>query len=172
MARTLDFNLDSIEEPDGARIWVRGELDAYTAPQLRKLVDRLLDRPAMTMVIDLAVMSYYNALRVQGWIGDLALTIEHECFAGESLKVKLRQQYGTSFDGFAVEEQLQRLKAQLLPLFERANRQLLQNLQALQRPSCGAVPTVAIGQARQVNIAQQVNVQRKGGPSSQPLAPR
>jgi hypothetical protein len=131
------------------------------------------ESPAMTMVIDLAVMSYYNALRIQGWIGDLALTIEHECFAGESLKVKLRQHYGAHFDGFAVEEQLQRLKAQLLSLFERANRQLLQNLQALQRPPRGAMPTVAIGRAAQVNVAQQqVNVQRKSGRSSQPVAPR
>jgi hypothetical protein len=32
------------------------------------------------MLIDLAVMSYYNALRVQGWIGELALYIEHEFF--------------------------------------------------------------------------------------------
>src|SRR4029434_4975077 len=43
--------------------------------------------PAMTMIIALAVMSYANALRIQGWIGDLALSIEHECFAEESLKV-------------------------------------------------------------------------------------
>jgi hypothetical protein len=71
--------------------------------------------PAMTMIIDLAVMSYANALRIQGWIGDLALSIEHECFAEESLKVKLHQQYGVQFDGFAVEDHLRRLKEQLLP---------------------------------------------------------
>jgi hypothetical protein len=131
------------------------------------------DSPAMTMVIDLAVMSYANALRIQGWIGDLALTIEHELFAGESLKVKLRHQYGPQFDGFAVEEHLQRLKEQLLPLFERVNRQLLQNLQALPRPPRGAVPTVAIGRAGQVNVAQQqVNLQQGDGRSYQPIAPR
>jgi hypothetical protein len=62
--------------------------------------------PAMTMVIDLAVMAYANALRVQGWIEDLSLVIEHEPFAEESLKVMLRQQYGPQFDGFAVEEAL------------------------------------------------------------------
>jgi hypothetical protein len=49
--------------------------------------------PAMTMVIDLAVMTYYNALRIQGWVGDLSLVIEHELFAEESLKVKLGRQY-------------------------------------------------------------------------------
>jgi hypothetical protein len=68
------------------------------------------ESPAMTMMIDLAVMSYHNAVRVQGWIGDLALTIEQELFGEESLKVKLRQQYGAQFDGFAVEEALRRLR--------------------------------------------------------------
>jgi hypothetical protein len=128
---------------------------------------------AMTMVIDVAVMSYYNALRVQGWIGDLSLAIEQEMFGEESLKVKLRQHYGPHFDGFAVEEQLQRLREQLLPLFERANRQLVQHLQALQRPQRGALPAVAIGRAGQVNVAQhQVNLQRGDGRSSQPLERR
>jgi hypothetical protein len=77
------------------------------------------DSPAMTMVIDLAVMTYYNALRVQGWIGDLALSVESELFGEEALKVKLRQQYGAQIDGFAVEEALRRLREQLLPVFER-----------------------------------------------------
>jgi hypothetical protein len=103
----------------------------------------------------MAVMTYANALRVQGWIGDLSLAIEHELFAEESLKARLRQQYGPRFDGFAVEEALQRLKTQLLPLFERVNRQLLQNLQALPRHRHGLSPMVAINKAGQVNVVQQ-----------------
>jgi hypothetical protein len=124
------------------------------------------------MVIDLAVMTYYNALRIQGWIGDLALVIEQELFAEDALKVKLRQRYGAQFDGFAVEEHLQRLKEQLLPVCERVNRQLLQNLQALQRPRLGPLPTLAIGQAGQVNVAQQqVNLHRRDGRASQSIDP-
>jgi hypothetical protein len=110
---------------------------------------------------------------VQGWIGDSSLVIEHELFAEDSLRVKLRQQYGPQFGGFAVEEALRRLREQLLPLFERVNRQLLQNLQALRQGRPGALPTVAIGRAGQVNVAQQqVNVQQRDGRSSQPVAPR
>jgi hypothetical protein len=125
------------------------------------------------MLIDLAVMSYYNALRVQGWIGDLALVIEQELFAEESLKVKLRGQYGPQFDGFAVEGALRRLREQLLPLFERVNRQLLWNLQALQRPQRGVSPMVAVGRAANVNVGQQqVNIERNGGRTSPPVAPR
>jgi len=125
------------------------------------------------MVIDLAVMTYANVLRIQGWIGDLALVVEQELFAEDALKVKLRQQYGEQFDGFAVEEALRRLREQLLPVFERVNRQLLQNLQALQRPRVGKLPLLAIGRAGQVNVAQQqVNLQQRGSRSSQPVAPR
>jgi hypothetical protein len=131
------------------------------------------ESPATVMIVDVAIMAYYNALRVQGWIGDLALVIEHELFGEDSLKVKLRQQYGPHFDGFAVEEALRRLREQLLPLCERVNRQLLQHLQALQRRGPGSSPMVAIGRAGQVNVAQQqVNMQRRDGCSPQPVEPR
>jgi hypothetical protein len=130
------------------------------------------ESPAMTMVIDLAVMSYANALRVQGWIGDLALAIEAELFGEEALKLRLRQQYGAQFNGFAVEEQLGQLREQLLPLFERVNRQLLQHLQALQRPRPGSSPMVAIGRAGHVNVAQQqVHLQRRASNASPPVDP-
>jgi hypothetical protein len=42
------------------------------------------DSPTATIAIDMAMMAYYNALRIQGWIGDLLLFIEHELFAEES----------------------------------------------------------------------------------------
>jgi hypothetical protein len=131
------------------------------------------ESPAMTMVIDLAMMAYANALQVQGWIGDLSLVIEHELFAEDSLKLKLRDKDGPHFDGLAVEEALRRLREQLLPLFERVNRQLLQNLQRLQRGHPASSPMVAIGQARHVNVAQQqVHIQRRNDRSSQPIEPR
>jgi hypothetical protein len=131
------------------------------------------ESPTVTMFVDVVVMAYHNALRVQGWIGDLSLVIERELFAEESLKVKLRDKYGPRFDGFAVEEALRRLREQLLPLVERVNQQLLRNLQALQRPQSGALPTVAIGRAGHVNVAQQqVHVQRRDPRSFQPIEPR
>jgi hypothetical protein len=124
------------------------------------------------MLSDVAVMAYYNVLRVQGWIGDLSFTIEQELFGEDSLKVKLRQQFGVQIDGFAVEEHLQRLKEQLFPLFERTNRQLLSNLQGLRQGRSGALPMVAIGRAGQVNVAQQqVNIERKNGHSTQSIDP-
>jgi hypothetical protein len=90
-----------LDPPLMATLWQlrQGLLEQYGA-----------ESPAMTMVIDLAVMSYYDALRIRGWIGDLSLVIEHELFGEDTLKVKLRQQYGPQFDGFAVEEALRRLR--------------------------------------------------------------
>jgi hypothetical protein len=149
-------------------------LDPETMAVLLQLHQNLIlqygaSSPAATMLIDLAVMSYYNALRIQGWMGDLALVVEGELFGEDALRVKLRGQYGVQFGGFAVEEALQRLKEELFPLAERVNRQLLQQLQALQRPQPGAWPVVAINNAGQVNVAQQqVNLQRKDSHSSPP----
>jgi hypothetical protein len=117
------------------------------------------EAPTGTMLIDLAVMTYYNALRVQGWIGDLALHIEHAFFCQDGPTAKLRQKCGYQVEGLVVEESLQRLAEQLMPLFERANRQLLRNLQALRTLRHGPPPAVAIGHAGQVNLAhQQINL--------------
>jgi hypothetical protein len=140
-------------------------LDPQLMATLWQLRQRLIEAygehsPAATMLIDLAVMTYYNALRVQGWMGDLALWIEHECFAQEAPRVKLRRESGAHVEGLAVEDQLRRLSEQLVPLFERANRQLIQNLKALAGARQGPSPLVAIRRAEQVNVAhQQVNAQ-------------
>ncbi len=99
--------------------------------------------------------------------------IEQELFAEDSLKIKLKRQYGSQIEGFAVEDYMRRLREQLLPLCERVNRQLLQNLEALQRPQRGVSPMVAIGRAGQVNVARhQVNMQRRQGCASPPGEPR
>jgi hypothetical protein len=36
------------------------------------------------MLVDLALLSYYHALRVQRWTGDLAVRIEHEFFGDDA----------------------------------------------------------------------------------------
>ena len=115
--------------------------------QLRQtLVDEYAAHsPTATMLIDLAVMSYYNALRVQAWIGDLALHIEHEFFCQEGPTAKLQQKWGYQVEGLVVEESLQRLAEQLMPLFERANRQLIRNLQALRTLRHGHRPPWRLG---------------------------
>lgn len=45
---------------------------------------------AETMLLDLAILHYYHALRVQGWIGDLALHIEHLFFGSGAFAAEYR----------------------------------------------------------------------------------
>ena len=53
------------------------------------------ESPAMAMVIDAVIVSYYNLLKIQAWTGVLALV-------EDALKVKLRQRYGTALGLSAV----------------------------------------------------------------------
>jgi hypothetical protein len=113
---------------------------------------------AETMLADVAVLSYYNTLRIQQWIGNLALATEREFFGEEGPSARFERRY-ERVEGLVVERQLERMGEELLPLQERANRMLLRNLKALADLRHGLSPAVAIGRARQVNVgAQQVNV--------------
>jgi hypothetical protein len=148
----------------GAERFLEPQLMAILWQLRQTLVEEYrAETPTATMLIDLAVMSYYNALRVQGWIGDLALYIEHEFFCQDGPTAKLRQKWGYQVEGLVVEESLKRLAEQLLPLFERSNRQLIRNLQALRTLRHGPPPAVAIGHAGQVNLAHQQITMTHGG---------
>jgi hypothetical protein len=116
------------------------------------------------MLADLVVLSYSNSLRLQQWIGNLAVAIEHEFFGAESPSVQFQGRYGRQVR-FKVEDHLVRLGEQLLPLQDRTNRMMLRNLKALADMRRAPAPSVAINQAGQVNVgAQQVNVARDATP--------
>jgi hypothetical protein len=107
------------------------------------------------MLVDMALLSYHHLLRFNGWIGNVALLIEHEFFAQESPSATHRRRYGhdprLGREGLQVEEQVQRVGEQLLPLMDRAQRMFIRALRELRRsPSA----SVAIGQAGQVNVAE------------------
>ena len=113
---------------------------------------------AETMLVDLAVLSYHNTLRIQGWVGNMALRIEHELFGQESPTAAFSRKNGRG-SGLVVEEQLQRLAEQLLPLLDRGNRMVIRNLKAMKEQRQRAMPNVAIERVEQLNMAdQQVNV--------------
>jgi hypothetical protein len=121
------------------------------------LADLRATTAADRMLVDLALLGYYNALRVQGWIGNLALLIEHELFGQPGPAVTLRRQHGPVED-LAVEDSLKKLGEVLLPLLDRANRMVLRNLKTIKELRQGPAPAVTVGQAQQVNVAsQQVN---------------
>jgi len=124
----------------GLRQSLLGELGKATAAEM--------------MLVDMAVLAYYNALRVQGWAGNMALQVEHQFFGQASPTAKFGQQYGR-VEGFAVEDRLRRLAEQLLPLLDRANKMMIRNLKAMRELRRGPVPTVAINRADQVNVAER-----------------
>ena len=118
------------------------------------LADLRATTAADTMLVDLAILGYYNSLRIQGWIGNLSLWIEHELFGQVAPAVKLRRQHGP-IEGLAVEESLKRLGEQLLPLLDRSSRMMVRNLKAIKELRQGPTPAVTVGQAQQVNVASQ-----------------
>jgi hypothetical protein len=105
---------------------------------------RLTTAPG-TMLADLAVLSFYHTVRTQGWIGNLALHIEHAFFAQDG------------GDGRAVEDHVRRLTEHLMPLLDRANRMFIRNLKAIKELGQGPVPAISIGLAEQVTVTNQQN---------------
>jgi hypothetical protein len=142
----------------GAARYLEPKLMAVLLGLRRGLVGSDGGSAAEAMLADVALLSYYNTLRIQQWIGDLAASIEHEFFAQDSPTARFEARYGRG-TGLVVEERLARLAEELLPLQERANRMVVRNLKALADLRRAPAPAVAIGQAGQVNVgAQQVNV--------------
>src|SRR6266849_5380416 len=71
------------------RLGAERYLDPKLMATLLSLRQRLIAEGGITtaaemMLVDLAVLNYYHALRVQGWIGDSALHIEHEVFGQDA----------------------------------------------------------------------------------------
>ncbi len=102
------------------------------------------------MIMDMALIAYYNTLKAQRMLGDLAIQIERELFRGESLSANMKNQ-GWVVDDFKVEAMLDRASDKLLAQIDRANQMLLRNLKALQDLKKGSL----IIRTDQINIAQQ-----------------
>ena len=148
------------------RLGAERHLDPQLMAVLLVLRRRLIDEhgastAADLLLIDVAVLSYYHTLRINGWIGNFAMLVEHEFFSKESPSAKLQDRYGRGngrIQGLQADDYIQRIGEQLLPLLDRTNRMMLRNLKALKTLREPATPTVSIGVAGQVNVAQtQVN---------------
>ena len=144
------------------RLGAERNLDPKLVATILTLRQRLIDEWAITtaaetMLVDLALLSYYNALRVQGWTGDLAVRIEHEFF-GDAAFTEMAREGHRRTDRFAVEDRVRRLSEELMPLFDRANRMMLRNLKAIKELRQGQVPAIAIGRADHVTVTNRPNV--------------
>ena len=97
------------------------------------------------MIMDMALMAYYNTLRAQRMLGDRATQIERELFRGESPGVNRRDNHGLIVDDFKVEAMLDRASDKLQV------QMLIRDLKALQDLKKGNL----IIRTDQINIAQQ-----------------
>jgi hypothetical protein len=147
----------------GAFLLERLGADRFLDPRLMATILALRQRliaesgittAAETMLVDQAVLSYYHTLRVQGWIGDLAVRIEHEFFGDDAFTEMARKGHRRA-DRFAVEDRVRQLSEQLMSLSDRANRMMIRNLKAIKELRQGQVPAVAIGRADQVTVTSR-----------------
>ena len=153
-----------IERLGGAR-FIDPELMAALYVLRRQLIDESgASTAAELLMIDTVLLSYAHMLRINGWIGNLAVAAETEMFGGASLTAKLEGEYGrnATVRGLRVEEIVERLSEKLMPLLDRSNRIMLRNLKALKEHRRAPAPNVNINRAKQVNVGgQQVNVAEK-----------
>jgi hypothetical protein len=142
----------------GSERYLEPELMAVLLVLRRRLIDEYGgESGADLMLIDVAILSYYHTLRINGWVGNLAGQLEAECFGTEGLSVvvdgKRRSTYDVRIKGLRVVEIMDRLSEQILPLLDRSNRMMIRNLKALDARRQPPTPSVSIGQAGQVNVA-------------------
>ena len=104
-------------------------LDAETVSVLVTLRQNLIAERENTttadiMMIDAAVLAYYNMHRIQGWIGNMSLSLERHLFGqrSELSELKMASEGAT---------QLHRLSEVMLPLQERCHRMMARSLAAI-----------------------------------------
>jgi flagellar motor protein MotB len=135
-----------------------GLLDPPTAGMLlairRGLIEETQAQTASEMMlIDLAVISYANAMRIQTTINNTALIIEREQFGQEPLRVKWKYPYGSEnnkIQGLLVENYIGLLRDRLMPLVEKSHRLAREHIEALAR--LRQTPAVHVERTEAVNL--------------------
>jgi hypothetical protein len=140
------------------RLGAAGAIDQDLAIVLldfrRRLVAEHGDSPAAMMLIDRAVVAYQDFFRIAGWTGNTALMVEHEFFGIDRPIPNFRDRYGREgreIRGLTVEEHINRLSQDLIPLAERSARVMREALAALE--SLRAVPSRAVERSQPIAVA-------------------
>jgi hypothetical protein len=135
-----------------------GLLDPPTAGMLlairRGLIEETQAQTASQMVlIDLAVIDYANAMRIQTTINNMALIIERELFGQQSLRAKWKSTHGSEYEkiqGLAVEDHMRLLRDRLMPLVEKFHRLAREHIEAIAR--LRQTPAVHVERTEAVNL--------------------
>jgi hypothetical protein len=138
----------------GAGMVIDQDLAVVLLDLRRQLREEYGDTPATMMLIDRAIVAYRDFLRVTGWVGNLALHIEHEFFGRDGPSAHFRDRYGRegrSIRGLTVEEHLAHLREGLIPLAERCGRVMREALASLEM--LRAAPSQAVERSRPAQIS-------------------
>jgi hypothetical protein len=133
----------------------------------RRLIDEYGSTPAVMMLIDRAVSAYQELIRVEGWVGNLAILIEHEFFGRDGPGANFRDRYGRegrNIRGLSVEEHLARLREGLIPLAERYGRVMREALAALE--NLRAVPSEAVERSKPIKLSVIFGLLKRGNLNS------
>jgi hypothetical protein len=140
------------------RLGAAGVIDQGLATVLLRFRHRLIeeygDGSAALMLIDRAVSAYQDFIRVTGWVGNLAIHIEHEFFGLNGPSANFRDRYGRegrNIRGLSVEEHLARLRDELIPLAERCSGVMHDALTGLEK--LRAVPSYAVEKSKPVKVS-------------------
>jgi hypothetical protein len=120
----------------------------------RRLIEEHGGTPAAMMLIDRAVAAHQDFVRVSGWIGNLAIHIEHEFFGLDGPSAHFQDRYGRegrTIRGLTVEEHLAHLREGLTPLAERCGRVMREALASLE--TLRAAPSHAVERSRPIKIS-------------------
>lgn len=140
------------------RLGAEAVIDQDLATVLLHLRNQLVEEygkgPAAIMLIDRAVAAHQAWLRIEGWVGNLSILIEHEFFSVEGPSANFKNKYGSEgrrIRGLTVEQYLARLREQLLPTAERCGRAVQEALAALQ--ATAAEPSRAVERTRPIRYS-------------------
>ena len=118
------------------------------------LIDEYGRGPASMMLIDRAVAAYQDFVRITGWAGNTALMVEAEFFGRKKPSAEFQDRHGRGgreIRGLTVEEYINRLGQDLIPLAERCARVMREALAALE--TVRAAPSQAVERSRPARIS-------------------
>jgi hypothetical protein len=116
--------------------------------------------------------AYRDFIKVEGWMGNLALQIEHEFFGTRGPGAHFQDRYGRmsgTIRGLTVEQHLARLRDELMPLAERSGRVMREALAALE--ILRAVPSHAVEKSKPIKVIGHLRVSRIRRARSVPVGP-
>jgi hypothetical protein len=120
----------------------------------RRLIAEYGGGPAAIMLIDRAVAAYQDFIRISGWTGNTALMVEHEFFGVDRPLPEFRDRHGRegpAIRGLTVEEHINRLGQDLIPLAERCARVMREALAALE--TLRAAPSHAVERLKPISLS-------------------